>query len=75
MSKRCEICQKRELTGNSIRRRGKAKKEGGVGKKITSTTRRIFKPNLQRITARIDGKPEKIWICTRCLKKNKVTKA
>jgi len=31
----CFVCGKRPITGNSIARRGKAKKEGGVGKKIT----------------------------------------
>jgi large subunit ribosomal protein L28 len=45
----------RTVRGKSLRYRGKAKYLGGIGKKITSATSRSFKPNLQRVTAMIDG--------------------
>lgn len=56
MPRVCQFTGKHVITGNSIKRRGKAKHLGGVGKKITGITRRKFKPNLQRVRAVIDGK-------------------
>ena len=74
--RRCEICGKGALTGNSIARRGMAKKEGGVGKKITGITRRKFYPNLQRVKARFpNGTVRRIKVCASCLQAGKVTKA
>ncbi|MCM8819293.1 MAG: 50S ribosomal protein L28 [Candidatus Omnitrophica bacterium] len=73
MSRKCQICGKRAIRGNSIIRRGKAKKEGGVGKKITGISKRLFKPNLHRRKVLIDGKIQKILVCTKCIKKGKLT--
>ncbi len=56
MPRVCQFTGKHVVTGNSIKRRGKAKHLGGVGKKITGITRRKFKPNLQRVRTVIDGK-------------------
>jgi large subunit ribosomal protein L28 len=61
------------MTGNSITRRGLAKRVGGVGKKTTSTTKRKFLPNLQTRRILVAGKTKKILVCTRCIKKNKLT--
>jgi large subunit ribosomal protein L28 len=38
-------------------------------------TKRRFDPNLQHVRAVIDGKPQRAYVCTRCLKAGKVTKA
>jgi len=38
-------------------------------------TRRRFDPNLQRIRVLIEGKAKRAYVCTRCLKAGKVTKA
>ena len=38
-------------------------------------TRRRFDPNLQRVRALIGGKAVRTYVCTRCLKAGKVTKA
>jgi large subunit ribosomal protein L28 len=70
---KCELCGKQPQVGNSVKRRGKAKYLGGVGRKITGITRRQFKPNLQRIRiTRPDGTPDRIRICTKCLKSTKL---
>jgi large subunit ribosomal protein L28 len=38
-------------------------------------TRRRFDPNLQKVRV-LDGKtPKRVYVCTRCLKAGKVTKA
>ena len=56
MPRVCPMTGKRTTAGRSISRRGKAKHLGGVGRKITSRTRRTFKANMQRVRAVVDGK-------------------
>lgn len=74
--RRCEVCGKGALTGNSIARRGMAKKKGGVGKKITGITRRKFYPNLQTVKAEFpNGTVRRIRACVSCLQAGKVKKA
>jgi len=70
----CALCGKHPSVGNVITRRGLAKKKGGVGKKITGITKRVFKPNLQRVRAVVDGKNVRIRVCTSCIRKGKITK-
>ena len=55
MSKVCEISGKRPIVANSIQRRGKAKREGGVGKKTTGISKRRQYPNLQKVRVRVAG--------------------
>jgi large subunit ribosomal protein L28 len=74
MPQHCRICGRRPVLGNQIVQRGKAKREGGVGKKTTGMTRRAFRPNLQRVRALVDGKATRLWVCTRCIRAGKVTK-
>ena len=38
-------------------------------------TKRRFNPNLQRVRVLLDGKAKRAYVCTRCLKGNKVQKA
>jgi large subunit ribosomal protein L28 len=75
MSRICAICGKKAQAGRSITRRGMAKKKGGVGRKITGVTKRFFLPNLQKVKTVIKGTPQRILVCTRCLKAEKVKKA
>jgi large subunit ribosomal protein L28 len=72
----CDVCGKRPISGNTIARRGMAKKKGGVGKKITGITRRRFFPNLQRVKALLaGGTVRRIWVCAACIQAGKVRKA
>ena len=75
MARECEICGKKAIAGNSIARRGMAKKKGGAGQKITGVTKRRFKPNFQKVRVNLKGNIKKILVCTKCLKANKVIKA
>jgi len=75
MAKRCDLCGKGPVAGRSFIRRGKAKKEGGVGKKVVRANRRRFMPNLQRIRALVNGKRQVIRVCTKCMKKGRVVRA
>jgi large subunit ribosomal protein L28 len=38
-------------------------------------SRRRFDPNLQKVRVLEDGAPRRVYVCTRCLKAGKVTKA
>jgi large subunit ribosomal protein L28 len=38
-------------------------------------TKRRFDPNLQKVRALVAGAPKRVYVCTRCLKAGKVTKA
>lgn len=75
MSRVCDICGKGTIAGNTIERRGLAKKKGGVGRKITGKTKRKYLVNLQTIRARLNGGTiKRLKVCTRCLKAGKVVK-
>ncbi len=56
MSKICEISGKRPKVAYSIITRGKAKREGGVGTKITGYTKHWQEPNLRKVTVTVAGK-------------------
>ncbi len=75
MSRKCDICGKGTISGHSVPRKGLPKKKGGAGQHIGVKSKRLFKPNLVKIKALIDGKPKSIKVCTRCLKAGKVVKA
>lgn len=36
---------------------------------------RMWKPNVKRVKAIVDGKPVHVYACTRCLRSGKVTRA
>ncbi|MBI2431503.1 MAG: 50S ribosomal protein L28 [Candidatus Hydrogenedentes bacterium] len=76
MSRICEYSGKRPRVGNRVVRRGKAKREGGVGQKVTGISRRQWKPNLQTIRI-VDeqGRVKRIKVCARYIKAGKFTKA
>ncbi len=75
VSKVCEICGKGPVAGRSITQRGMAKKKGGVGRKTTGITKRVFRPNLQNIKIAVNGANKKAKVCTCCIRSGKVTKA
>jgi large subunit ribosomal protein L28 len=38
-------------------------------------TKRRFDANLQKVRIKVDGAPQRAYVCTRCLKAGKITKA
>jgi len=62
MSKVCAICGKGPAFGNSR------------SHSMVATKRR-FNPNLQRVRIMLGSTPTRAYVCTRCLKAGKVTKA
>ena len=61
MSRRCEICGKKGLYGSRISHSHRV------------TKRRQF-PNLQKVKVKFEDKIKSIFVCTKCLKANKVEK-
>ena len=74
MARACEICGKGPQVGNTVQTRGKAKYLGGVGTKITGKTKRKFRPNIQTVTALIDGVPQRIKVSAKAIKMGLVVK-
>jgi large subunit ribosomal protein L28 len=62
MSKMCEICGKKPMTGHNISH-------------AHNVTNRRFNPNLQRVRAVRNGRVKKIDVCTNCIKSGRVLKA
>jgi large subunit ribosomal protein L28 len=74
MAKSCAITGRKASFGNQKTYRGKAKYLGGVGKKITGTSRRKFKPNLQRVRMVVDGVTKRVWVSAAAIRSGLVQK-
>ena len=75
MGMHCTVCQKIPMRGNQKTYRGKAKYLGGVGKKITGITKRVYKPNLQRIRIVGEtGETVRRWVCVQCMRSGRIAK-
>ncbi|MBC8247407.1 MAG: 50S ribosomal protein L28 [Deltaproteobacteria bacterium] len=62
MSKMCDICGKKPLTGHNISH-------------AHNVTNRRFNPNLQRVRALQGGQVKRMVVCTSCIKSGRVVKA
>ena len=76
MSRVCEYSGKKPWVGKQVVRRGKAKREGGIGQKVTGISKRRWLPNLQKIRI-VDenGTVRRIKVCARYIKAGKFQKA
>ena len=76
MAKVCYYSGKRPRVGKRVERRGKPKREGGIGTNVTGISKRRLKPNLQKVRI-IDenGNVKRVRVCARYIKAGKVTKA
>jgi large subunit ribosomal protein L28 len=62
MSKVCAVCGKKPTFGHNR------------SHSMVATKRR-FDPNLQKVRILENGAPKRAYVCTRCLKAGKITKA
>ncbi len=74
MPRICHFTGRKTSAGRSLCYRGKAKYLGGVGKKITGKTKRLFRPNIQTVNAVVDGVPKRIKVSTKAIKMGLVIK-
>ena len=49
MSRVCDVTGRRTRIGHQVKRRGLAKKDGGVGRRVTGRSKRTFKPNVHQV--------------------------
>jgi large subunit ribosomal protein L28 len=74
MPRVCPFTGKKTVSGRTYTHRGKAKRLGGVGRKITGKTKRKFKANIQRVRAVIDGKVVKINVSAKAIRNGLIVK-
>ncbi|MHC5004678.1 MAG: 50S ribosomal protein L28 [Planctomycetota bacterium] len=74
MPRVCHFTGARTRVGRKVRYRGKPKYQGGIGLKVTAISKRTFKPNLQTLTAMVDGRPARIKVSTRAIRDGLVVK-
>ncbi len=55
MSKVCSVCGKGKMSGHNVSHSNRK-------------TNRTFEPNLQKVNVEIDGKTERKYMCSRCIK-------
>ncbi|NQT23764.1 50S ribosomal protein L28 [candidate division KSB1 bacterium] len=61
MARRCDICGKGPLVGNKVSH-------------AHNLTKRRWLPNLQKVRAVVDGKPQRVKACTRCIRSGAIEK-
>jgi large subunit ribosomal protein L28 len=62
MARACEICGKQRSVGHNVSH-------------ANNKTKRVWRPNLQRVRARVGGATRHLLVCTRCLRTGRVAKA
>lgn len=70
----CHFTGKKTTFGKKRAWRGAAIKSGGFGLKPTGISRRRFRPNLQKVTAMIDGAPTRIYASAQAIRSGLVVK-
>lgn len=68
MSKQCYLTGKKNMVVNSVTRRGKARAEGGVGRKTTGISKRVQRANLQKKLVREGGKVKAVWLSAKAIR-------
>lgn len=61
MPRTCAICKKGQLVGRNVSH-------------ANNKTRKVSFPNLQRIRINLNGKTQRVNVCTRCLRSGLVEK-
>lgn len=76
MARFCVITGKRPTAGRIINRKGQSKKSGGIGTHVTKITKRIIRPNVQRIRVQLpSGQIKRMWVAVKAIKAGLVVKA
>ncbi len=75
-SRICSVTGKRPVKGRRIIHRGQSKKSGGIGFQLVKQTKRVFRPNVQRIRVlQPNGSVKRQWVSVKAIKAGLVTKA
>lgn len=74
MARVCQYSGKKTSAGRTYTTRGLAKSKGGVGKKTTGKTNRLFKANIQRVRAVVNGRVVRVKITAKLLRRGVIEK-
>ncbi len=74
MPRVCAFTGKKTSVGKKRAWRGQAISKGGFGLKPTGITKRTFKPNLQDVTAVVDGVATRVKVSTKAIRTGLVVK-
>ncbi len=61
MARACDICGKQRSVGSNVSH-------------ANNKTKRLWRPNLQRVHAKVGGGGKRILACTRCIRSGRVQK-
>ncbi len=70
----CHFTGKKTTFGKKRAYRGQKITKGGFGLKTTGISRRKFRPNLQTVTALVDGRPRRVKVSTKAIRTGLVIK-
>jgi large subunit ribosomal protein L28 len=59
---KCFVCGKQRMAGQNVSH-------------ANNVTKRVFKPNIQTVRARVNGRAKQVHVCTRCLRSGRIEKA
>lgn len=68
MSRSCYLTGKKNMVVHRVTRRGKARKDGGVGRKTTGISKRTQRANLHKKTIREGGVVKVVWLSAAALR-------
>lgn len=71
----CHFTGKKTTFGKKRAYRGQKITKGGFGLKTTGISRRKFRPNLQTVTALVDGRPQRVKVSTKAIRTGLVIKS
>jgi large subunit ribosomal protein L28 len=75
MARVCIVTGKVRTRGCRIIRKGQSKVSGGIGTHVVKRTKRLFKPNLQRIRVLFaSGEVKRVWVSVKAIKAGLVRK-
>ncbi|MBI4825464.1 MAG: 50S ribosomal protein L28 [Thermodesulfovibrionia bacterium] len=58
----CSVCEKQRVVGNNVSH-------------ANNKTKRVFRPNLQKMRVQTEHGTKKLHVCSRCLRSGKIKKA
>ena len=61
MARICSICGKGRSVGHNVSH-------------ANNRTKRVWRPNLQRVRARVNGQARRVLVCTQCIHSGRVVK-
>jgi large subunit ribosomal protein L28 len=74
MTRVCDVSGRRTRIGHKVKRRGLAKKKGGVGRRVTGRSKRTFKPNIHEVRVLTpEGRMLHLKLSTKVIKRGVIT--